>query len=73
MLSYCLDLRMGEGTGLSPGVVQCRRCLLPTAQLGAAILVRHLLDVCHSPVRFGSAVSSLKRLLQLQGINYGAF
>lgn len=65
MLSYRLDLQMGEGTGLSAGVVQCRRWLLPTAQLGVAIVARDLLNVCHSPVWFGSAFSSLKRRLQL--------
>lgn len=73
VLSYYLDLQMDEGTGLSSGVVQCRRWLLPTAQLGVAIVAWDLLDVCHSPVWFGSAFGSLKRRLQLQDINYSPF
>lgn len=65
MLSYHLDLQMDGGTGLNAGVVQRRRWLSLTAQLGVSTVVRDLLDVCHSPVWFGSAFSSLKRLLQL--------
>lgn len=65
MLSYHLDLQMDGGTGLNAGVVQRRRWLSLTAQLGVSTVVRDLLDICHSPVWFGSAFSSLKRLLQL--------
>lgn len=65
MLSYHLDLQMDGGTGLNAGVVQRRRWLSLSAQLGVSTVVRDLLDVCHSPVWFGSAFSSLKRLLQL--------
>lgn len=65
MLSYRLDLQMDGGTGLNAGVVQRRRWLFPTAQLGVSIVVGDLLDICYSPAWFGSSFGSLKRLLQL--------
>lgn len=66
VLSYRLDLQMDEGTGLSAGVVQCRRWLLPTAQLGVAIVVRDLLDVC----RLSCMVWLSLQLLKASGCSY---